>query len=156
MTKAAKRLQVVTDEMTDPIRLPMPPSNNHYKQFYCTRSTPRDVHKVRAKLTERAESYKAEVGWLVKNAGVRMTEKPYRLWAAIYVYPSMTDSHLDIDNIPKVVFDALNGIAWEDDTQVEELHVYRMSPVAEGCIEIVIGKIPKVRAGQRYALPEAR
>lgn len=29
----------------------------------------------------------------------------------------------DVDNIAKLVLDALNGVAWVDDTQVTELHV---------------------------------
>ena len=31
----------------------------------------------------------------------------------------------DIDNIAKAVLDALNGIAYDDDAQVVELHVYK-------------------------------
>ena len=31
----------------------------------------------------------------------------------------------DIDNLAKLVMDALNGVVWEDDSQIEELHVYR-------------------------------
>lgn len=31
----------------------------------------------------------------------------------------------DADNIAKAVLDALNGIAYEDDAQVVELHVYK-------------------------------
>lgn len=32
----------------------------------------------------------------------------------------------DADNIAKSVLDALNGLAWADDAQVHELHVYKL------------------------------
>lgn len=31
----------------------------------------------------------------------------------------------DIDNVTKIVLDALNKVAYEDDTQVNELHIMR-------------------------------
>jgi crossover junction endodeoxyribonuclease RusA len=31
----------------------------------------------------------------------------------------------DLDNLSKAVLDALNGIVWHDDTQVEALHLYK-------------------------------
>lgn len=43
----------------------------------------------------------------------------------------------DIDNIVKAVLDALNGVAYRDDTQVVELHVrkqYSEKPRVEVCI----------------------
>lgn len=33
----------------------------------------------------------------------------------------------DADNIAKSVLDALNGAAWADDAQVDELHVYKLT-----------------------------
>lgn len=44
----------------------------------------------------------------------------------------------DIDNIVKAILDALNGVAYRDDTQVTELHVrkqYSEKPRVEVCIE---------------------
>lgn len=44
----------------------------------------------------------------------------------------------DIDNVVKAVLDALNGVAYRDDTQVIELHVrksYSEKPRVEVCIE---------------------
>lgn len=46
----------------------------------------------------------------------------------------------DADNIAKLVLDALNGIAWSDDTQVTGLYVYkcdRMRNLIERtCVEV--------------------
>ena len=44
----------------------------------------------------------------------------------------------DIDNVVKAVLDALNGVAYRDDTQVVELHVrksYSEKPRVEVSIE---------------------
>ncbi len=46
----------------------------------------------------------------------------------------------DIDNVVKAVLDALNGVAYRDDTQVIELHV-RKSYSEKPRVEVCIGKI---------------
>ena len=46
----------------------------------------------------------------------------------------------DIDNVAKAVLDALNGVAYRDDTQVIELHV-RKSYSEKPRVEVCIGKI---------------
>ena len=38
----------------------------------------------------------------------------------------------DIDNVCKAVLDALNGVAYKDDSQVVELHVIKRGKVAHG------------------------
>jgi Holliday junction resolvase RusA-like endonuclease len=35
---------------------------------------------------------------------------------------------IDIDNVCKGQMDALNGILWNDDSQVDEIHAYRLPP----------------------------
>ena len=35
----------------------------------------------------------------------------------------------DVDNVAKLVMDALNGLAYEDDAQVDEIHVYKLDRV---------------------------
>lgn len=46
----------------------------------------------------------------------------------------------DIDNVVKAVLDALNGVAYRDDTQVVELHV-RKSYSEKPRVEVSIEKI---------------
>lgn len=46
----------------------------------------------------------------------------------------------DADNIAKIVMDALNGVAYEDDKQVIELRVSKLYSEKEG-LEITIGEI---------------
>lgn len=43
----------------------------------------------------------------------------------------------DLDNLTKAVLDGLNGVAWNDDSQIVELHVYKQY-VNEPHIEITI------------------
>lgn len=109
--------------------LPTPPSNNNYKRHFCTRSVTtgpaRDIHRVAAALTDRAKMYRVAVeaeAWEVRTS---MIEGDVRV--RIVVYPGK--QAVDLDNIPKVLFDALNGIAWKDDAQVAEYSVRRMSGV---------------------------
>lgn len=50
----------------------------------------------------------------------------------------------DADNIAKIILDALNGIAYEDDAQVEELTVRRRY-AAEPCVRVTIETIQRRR-----------
>ncbi len=47
----------------------------------------------------------------------------------------------DIDNVSKQLMDALNGVLWDDDSQVDELfvkrHVDREEPRAEVTVEVM-------------------
>lgn len=55
-----------------------------------------------------------------RRARVRPLDGPVIVWLA---YWRRTRVHCDIDNLVKLTLDALNGIAWQDDHQVVELHV---------------------------------
>ncbi len=44
----------------------------------------------------------------------------------------------DTSNRIKVVEDALNGIVWDDDKQVSELHVYRVDGQRPGRVEVIV------------------
>lgn len=65
---------------------------------------------------------------LVCNAVSKQTHGEYfeadqMLTVELHVYrPRKTG---DIDATPKAVLDALNGVLWHDDKQIDELHIYR-------------------------------
>lgn len=42
----------------------------------------------------------------------------------------------DLDNTLKAAFDALNGVAWGDDSQVVELHAWRMDDKTNPRLEV--------------------
>lgn len=73
--------------------------------------------------TAAAES---AIGWRVKERyeGLAPTALPVGLAVAFDCRGSRgrRDGRADLDNLVKTVKDALNGIAWVDDSQVEELH----------------------------------
>ena len=66
----------------------------------------------------RTQAYEAMVGWHARVARVMLTEKPIILRVRAYTH---TKNHGDIDNIAKAVADALIGIAYVDDKQVQRI-----------------------------------
>ena len=46
---------------------------------------------------------------------------------------------VDVDNLSKAVLDALNGIAWDDDTQVTDLHVLKVIDKASPGVVVTLG-----------------
>ena len=47
----------------------------------------------------------------------------------------------DIDNAAKAILDACNGILWMDDSQVDELHVYRLHDAARPRVDVTVREI---------------
>ena len=120
-----------------PIRLvlPYPVSANRYWQSFVPRNQKRAIVVV----SKEAKAYKHEVGYLAKEAGLlKPTTRPVSL--AFTLHPPATVQRFDkamrpvevkcgtrinIDNCLKVAIDALNGIAYVDDAQVEEIRYVR-------------------------------
>ena len=51
-------------------------------------------------------------------------------------------NHKDLDNIAKTILDALNGVAYKDDKQVQELHVAKKySDTDYDYVEVSIGDV---------------
>lgn len=71
-------------------------------------------------LTAEAKAFKEEVGWLAKK--LKCTDKPVKL--EIWFYHK-NKRRKDIDGSIKILMDSLNGYAYEDDSQVEELVVHK-------------------------------
>lgn len=91
--------------------------------------------------TEKTILYENLVKMCYQEQCGEYTEKPLRADIAVfYSIPKSTPKkHIetmlngylrpckkpDIDNICKIIFDALNGIAYKDDTQIIELHMWK-------------------------------
>ena len=92
--------------------------------------------------TKKTNSFKKEVGWLAKASRCKMLTG--NVSVSIDYHPrqnldgSASESRLDIDNIPKVLFDALKGIAWVDDKQVTKLFIQIASPKPDGGLTVII------------------
>jgi len=68
-------------------------------------------------------------------AGVRPRRGPVMLSVVFY---RSTRRRVDLDNLVKLVQDALNGYAWEDDSQIEALSARKVLGWASPCTEIEI------------------
>lgn len=104
-------------------------------------------------LSQEAKSYKQQVGWIAKAAGVL---KPItgRVQIGITLYPHRpqdwqarmrkhgaawddTVQCLDLDNAQKVLLDSLKGIAFGDDKWVRKIDAARAEPDAQGARVVV-------------------
>ncbi len=93
------------------LNLPYPPSANRYWRLW----------RGRAVKSTEAKSYQRSVGLLARAAGVKLLHGEVRVTIDV-VRPIKRG---DLDNSLKVLFDALNGILWEDDSQIVEIHASR-------------------------------
>lgn len=100
------------------IELPYPISTNRYWRNY----------KGRTVLSREAKAYKQEIAYLMKQKGVKPTSKNVRL--IIEVVPkqnkdgSASKVLIDLDNALKVLIDALQFVAYENDKQVKEIRAF--------------------------------
>lgn len=108
--------------------LPMPPSANKYWRNY----------RGRMVVSKLAKDYKEAAGWLAKAAGVN---EPLTGELAVNIVVYRTERRGDLDNRLKVVLDALNGIAYTDDSQIVEIHAYRQEAPKDGRIQIEIRRV---------------
>ena len=92
------------------IELPYPPSSNRYWRHVGNKTLK----------SEEARNYQTTAGWLWKATGVDMLDGDVCVSLRIF----RPQRRGDLDNRIKVLLDALNGIAYEDDGQVVELHAY--------------------------------
>ena len=139
--------------MTAPITLTLPypiSANRYWKAITIPGRTMRAPSK-------EAKAYKAQVCGLAKIAGIK---KPIagRVAIDIRLYPKRPQDWerrakrdplswddtvlcLDLDNANKVLFDALKGVAIDDDKWVRRITSERMEPDGEARVEIIITPI---------------
>ena len=138
------------------LTLPYPISANRYWRSF----TPRGASRPVVTLSEQALEYKAEVALLIRLAGV-LRPVGGRVKVEIELYPhrpqdwakrSKKDPEawdddvmcLDLDNANKVLFDAIKGLAIEDDKWVREIHSRRMEPDGVGRVVLRITSLATV------------
>jgi Holliday junction resolvase RusA-like endonuclease len=123
--------------------LPYPPSANTYWKPAPGRG-----------LVPSAEAtpYKAQLARLACAQGVLPLKGPVRL--TLWAYrPRRTG---DLDNVRKVLLDALQGWAFLDDGQVEEDHGYRLEDPASPRVEVLLEGESQATAAEAAAHRQAR
>lgn len=99
--------------MTKAISLPYPLSANRYWR----------IANNRVYASAEAKAYKKEAALAAKFAGFRFPASG-PIEVGVCLHPKQTKSgeasktRIDLDNCLKVALDALNGIAWVDDSQI--------------------------------------
>lgn len=105
--------------------LPYPPTLNHL--FSTNRSGKRF-------LTNEGRSYKQNAAAMAFMAGVRRLSGPIKVSLKAY-RPRKSG---DLDNLAKLVLDGMKGIAWNDDSQIVEIHMYRFDDPKNPRLELKI------------------
>ena len=109
------------------IVLPLPPSTNANWDHYSGRTV----------LSEESRNYRANVRLLANIARLR----PFDGDVAVYVHVYRARQRGDLDNFAKVLCDSLNGIAYADDDQITELHMFRHDDPKEPRVEVEVRRI---------------
>lgn len=106
------------------LTLPYPPSGNRYWRHA----------KGRTYLSAEARAYRAAVA---RVAPTLPLDGPVSVTLTVY-RPRKAG---DLDNTFKVLLDALNGLAWHDDSQIEELHGYRHDDKDAPRVEVEVKRL---------------
>ncbi len=87
--------------------------------------------KVRTFTPEKTKQAEERIGWAFKKAAPRHRVDSESSFGVFGVFFAGTRQRRDVDNMVKLVCDALTGIAWADDSQVEEISGRRGSDLPE-------------------------
>jgi crossover junction endodeoxyribonuclease RusA len=117
------------------IELPYPPSTNRYWRMFRSRMV----------VSAEAKAYKEHAAWLAREDGLRTPiDGPVALRAVLRPKKPLRPSKgravrcIDIDNALKVAVDALNGVAYLDDSQLVDLRISRGEACAGGALEVTV------------------
>ena len=123
-----------TGRVAQAIILPLPPSANVYWRNFRGRTV----------VSAAARAYKAGVWLQAQHAGFT----PFAGPVAVYVHVYRARKAGDLDNFgTKVLGDALNGIAYQDDSQIAEWHLWRHDDKANPRVEVEIRRLEDCNPG---------
>ena len=119
------------------LHLPYPLSANRYwKSAYIPR-----LKRVQVYPSKEALNYKKAVRAIAY--GTHLCSDP--CWVTIVFHPKLTKEggaykrRLDLDNVLKVTLDALNGVAFVDDSLVHDIHISLGDPIEGGGVTFHYG-----------------
>lgn len=95
------------------LKLPYPPSANRYWAHV----------RGRVYVTNEARTYKEYVKAALRLKRINTIKKPNLISVSVMAYRPQKRG--DLDNTLKVLFDALNKVAYDDDSQIVEIHAFR-------------------------------
>lgn len=152
------------------LTLPYPISANDYWRSRVVKQKGTGRSIAIAYVTDEARAYKDDCGWRAKAAGVRSPIKG-RVSVSIELYPQRPLDYvkrmrehgdawdndvrcIDLDNARKVLFDALKGIAFEDDRWIWHDPGMRMEPDQHGArVVVTIQPFTRVPVERLLGLP---
>lgn len=104
--------------------LPYPPTLNNLKA----------IVRGRMVKTSEARKYEATVQWQATLQGAKRIDGPL----VVRVRAFRPRKAGDLDNTLKAAFDALKGVAWNDDSQVVEIYATRHDDKANPRLEVEV------------------
>lgn len=118
------------------LSLPYPISTNRYWRTFRNRQI----------VSKEAVAYKARVAAIAAENGIKPTDKTVSLTVQLIPKANKDGTAskvcLDLDNCLKVCLDALQGAAYENDNQVEEIHAKRLkTPIAGGGLVVRVEEL---------------
>lgn len=154
MMVPASALNMVQRDISLPgaitLTLPYPISANRYWRTYMPKGFKAPVTVV----SQEAKSYKSQVGWIAKAAGIKAPivgrvaiaytlypKRPQDWEKRVRVSPEAWDDTvmcIDLDNAQKVLFDALKGVVIDDDKWVRRIEAERAEPDGEARLVVTI------------------
>lgn len=97
------------------------------------------IYRGHIALSQDAKAYKDAVRVLCYEAQLEPIRKPAKIAYTLTVYRKRKAG--DLSNRLKLLEDALNGLAWDDDSQVVEFHVYLRDDKLNPCVELLISEV---------------
>ena len=111
------------------LTLPVPPSSNRWH---------RNVHG-RVVKSEAARDYQELTRILALQQRIPLIEKPTEVVVTIRWFREALRG--DLDKRYSIMLDALEGIAFENDSQIAEIHAYRVLDRENPRIEVIVSRL---------------
>lgn len=118
--------------MTRTLTLAYPPSTNRLTR----------TGNGRAYANPEAKRWKADAHWLARSLGFTRLDGPVAV--SLQLHPktpragAASKTRIDLDNAIKATLDAMNGAAWDDDSQVVELRAIVAEPMPNGGLTVSV------------------
>lgn len=109
----------------------VPQSTNDLYKFTCRLGYPK-VYMVKA-----GKDLKEVYRWIARTSwkGEPISGRKIALKVVLYF---KDERRHDIDNYNKILFDSMNGIVWEDDSQIDELEIRKTVDKSNPRIEVQV------------------